>query len=72
MKQKQKYRGLFSKLLIFLLSYYFVVSSLLLMVKSGRELVQTVIVVIVLHGFNFTKKVTISNLREEVVVGSSC
>ncbi|TVV48418.1 hypothetical protein AZK38_10295 [Streptococcus pneumoniae] len=72
MKQKQKYRGLFSKLSIFLLSYYFVVSSLLLMVKSGRELVQTVIVVIVLHGFNFTKKVTISNLREEVVVGSSC
>ena len=37
-----------------------------------RVLVQTVVVVIVLHGFNFTKKVTISDLREEVVVGSSC
>ena len=37
-----------------------------------RVLVQTVVVVIILHGFNFTKEVTISDLREEVVVGSSC
>ncbi|CAG5218018.1 chlorohydrolase [Streptococcus pneumoniae] len=37
-----------------------------------RVLVQTAVVVIILHGFNFAKKVTISDLREEVMVGSSC
>ncbi|CKB54850.1 histidine triad protein D [Streptococcus pneumoniae] len=44
-------------------------------IKGGdfrRVLVQTVVVVIILHGFNFAKKVTISDLREEVMVGSSC
>lgn len=59
-KQKQKYHGCFKQTMIFVIS-------------SGIiELVQTVVVVIVLHGFNFTKEVTISDLREEVVVGSSC
>ncbi len=39
MKQKQKYRSLFSKLSIFLLGYNFDVSSLLLMIESDGELV---------------------------------
>lgn len=59
-KQKQKYHGCFKQTMIFVISY------------GTIELVQTVVVVIVLHGFNFTKKVTISDLREEVVVGSTC
>ena len=59
-KQKQKYHGRFKQTMIFVIS-------------SGIiELVQTVVVVIILHGFNFAKKITISDLREEVVVRSSC
>ena len=55
-KKRQKYHGCFKQTMIVVIASEIV------------DLVQTVVVVIVLHGFNFAKKVTISDLREEVVV----